>query len=95
MYNIILTPVVKRYLKKIKEKTLLLKYKTIISKIQRQPYDGEIKAGYLSRIYCMAFRYSGAKYEVAYKIYEEDNPVVIIMLANKRENFYEQLKRYL
>jgi len=38
MYNIIVTPVVKRYLKKIKEKTLLLKYKTTISKIQRQPF---------------------------------------------------------
>ncbi|WP_148411904.1 type II toxin-antitoxin system RelE/ParE family toxin [Murimonas intestini] len=34
-------------------------------------------------------------YEIAYRIYEEDDKVVVVILAGTRENFYEELKRYM
>jgi len=34
-------------------------------------------------------------YEVAYRIIEEGEQVVIIILAGTRENFYQELKRYM
>jgi len=33
--------------------------------------------------------------EIAYKIYEEKGRLVLVILAGTRENFYEELKRYL
>lgn len=34
-------------------------------------------------------------YEIAYLIYEEDGKLVVVILAGTRENFYQQLKRYI
>jgi len=39
--------------------------------------------------------YSGTNYEIAYLIYETPEQKIIIVLAGSRENFYEQLKRYI
>jgi len=40
---------------------------------------------------------SGVKtnYELAYTIFEEDDETVVVILAGTRENFYEELKRYM
>jgi len=38
-------------------------------------------------------KYSGVNYELAYRIYEEENRFVVVILAGTRENFYEELKR--
>jgi len=34
-------------------------------------------------------------YEIACRIYEEKEKFVIIILAGTRENFYQELKRYM
>jgi mRNA interferase RelE/StbE len=36
----------------------------------------------------------GINYEIAYAIYEENEQLIVVLLAGTRENFYEQLKRY-
>jgi len=36
-----------------------------------------------------------ANYELAYRIYEEDGQMVVVILAGTRENFYDELKRYM
>jgi mRNA interferase RelE/StbE len=39
--------------------------------------------------------YARTNYEIAYRIYEEENKLVVVVLAGTRENFHEQLKRYM
>ena len=34
-------------------------------------------------------------YEIAYRIYEEDGKIVVLIMAGTRENFYDEQKRYL
>jgi hypothetical protein len=38
--------------------------------------------------------YQKSNYEIAYRIYEENGHFVVVILAGTRENFYEELKRY-
>jgi mRNA interferase RelE/StbE len=47
----------------------------------------------LRGIYGYDVRYAGINYEIAYRIYEEKDRLVVIILAGTRENFYEELKR--
>ena len=39
--------------------------------------------------------YNKTNYEIAYRIYEEDGKLVVVLLAGTRENFYKELKRYM
>jgi mRNA interferase RelE/StbE len=57
------------------------------------PYIGSQKVGDLKGIYGYDVKYSGTNYEIAYRIYEEENRSVVIILAGTRENFYDELKR--
>lgn len=38
-------------------------------------------------------KYSGVNYEIAYRIYEDGDKLIVVILAGTRENFYEELKR--
>jgi len=95
MYEIRFTGASEKYLKKIKEKGLKKAFQLALKELGRDPYIGELKTGDLTGIYCYDVYYSKINYELAYRIYEEDSQMIVVILAGTRENFYDELKRYL
>jgi len=93
MYEVSYSKAAEKYLKKIKDKHLLSAFKGVIDKLKINPYIGNQKVGDLRGIYGYDVKYNGINYELAYRIYEENNQFVVIILAGTRENFYEELKR--
>jgi mRNA interferase RelE/StbE len=93
MYEINYSKSAERYFKKIKDKQLLAKFKTAIDRIKLNPYIGTLKSGDLRGIYGFDVAYRGINYEIAYRIYEINGLLVVIILAGTRENFYDELKR--
>ena len=93
MYEIRYSKPAERYFKKIKDKHLLTAFKSAIDKLKTDPYIGTQKIGDLRGIYGYDVKYNSVNYELAYRIYEENNQLVVIILAGTRENFYEELKR--
>jgi mRNA interferase RelE/StbE len=93
MYEIKYLKSAERYFKKIKDKHLLTAFKGAIDKLKSDPYVGAQKVGDLAGVYGYDLRYNGVSYEIAYRIYEEDNQLVVVILAGTRENFHEELKR--
>jgi mRNA interferase RelE/StbE len=89
-------PPAERYLKKLKEKPLKRLYFEAIQTISENPYVGEPKTGDLAGIYGYDINYKGTNYELAYRIYEdEEGNVVVVIMCGTRENFYNELKRYM
>ena len=82
-----------RYFKKMVDKKLKAAFRTAIDNISDNPYIGSQKVGDLKGVYGYDVKYSGINYEIAYRIYEEENCYVVVILAGTRENFYEELKR--
>lgn len=95
MYEIRFAGAAEKYLKKIKEKGLRKAFQDSIVEISNDPYIGELKTGDLAGIYCYDVYYNKTNYEIAYRIYEEDGQMIVIILAGTRENFYNELKRYM
>jgi|SRR5690625_95741 len=86
----------KRYFKKLKEKPLKIKFDKAIREIRLDPYIGELKAGDLAGIYCYDIRYKGINYELAYRIEENtEGKLVVVIMAGTRESFYQALKQYI
>ena len=95
MYEIRFTGAAEKYLKKVKEKSLKKSFQEALQKIRSDPYIGELKTGDLAGVYCLDVYYGKTNYELAYRIYEEDGQMVVVILAGTRENFYDELKRYM
>lgn len=95
MYELRFMSPAEKYFKKLKEKGLKNAYREALDKIAADPYAGELKIGDLAGTYCMDVYYSKTNYEIAYRIYEENEQLVVIILAGTRENFYHELKRYM
>ena len=95
MTKLVILPPAARYLKKLKEKPLKEKFRAAIDQIQLDPYCGDPKTGDLSGIYCYDIFHNKTNYELAYTIIEEEDETVVVILAGTRENFYEELKRYM
>jgi mRNA interferase RelE/StbE len=93
MYEISYASPATRYFKKLKDKQLREAYKNAIDSIREDPFIGSQKSGDLRGIYCYDVKHGGVSYELAYRIYEEENRLVVVILAGTRENFYEELKR--
>lgn len=70
-------------------------FKTTIDKLKADPYIGTQKVGDLRGIFGYDVKYGGINYELAYRIYEENGHLIVVILAGTRENFYEELKRLL
>ena len=92
MYEVSYLKPAERYLKKIKDKQLLMTMKNAISELKKNPYIGSQKTGDLRGFYGYDVQYNRVNYEIAYRIYEE-NKLIVIVLAGTRENFYKELKR--
>ena len=96
MYELRYKPSAEKYFKKLKEKGLIAAYSDALVKISEDPYSaGESKTGDLAGVYCRDVYYNKTNYEIAYRIYEEDGQFVIVILAGTREDFYQELKRYM
>ena len=93
MYDISYSKSAERYFKKLKDKGLRTAFKSAIDILADNPYTGSQKTGDLRGIYGYDVRHSGVSYEIAYRIYEERDRLVVVILAGTRENFYEELKR--
>jgi len=93
MYEISYSKSAERYFKKLKDKKLLAAFKSAIDNLKSDPYIGKQKIGDLRGIYGYDVKYAGINYEIAYRIYEENEQFVVVLLAGARENFYEELKR--
>lgn len=95
MYKVKYLPSAKRYFKKIKEKPLKEAFQKSLLEIVADPYSGEAKTGDLSGVYTKAFNYNRTAYRIAYFIHEEEDKVVVVILAGTHENFYRELKTYM
>jgi hypothetical protein len=95
MAKLIILPPAAHYLKKLKEKPLKDKFQAIIGQLLLDPYFGEPKTGDLSGVFCCDIFHNKTNYELAYTIIEKDEETIVVILAGTRENFYEELKRYM
>ena len=95
MYEVVFLPKAEKELKKMKDKNLKEKFRQAIIKISENPYIGEPKKGDLSGIFGYDVFYNKTNYEISYKIYELENKRVVVILIGTRENFYNELKKYI
>ncbi len=96
MLPVIYTPIAEKFFKKLKDQPLKNAFKKAIMSIRENPDIGEAKAGDLKGLYCLDLYYNRTNYELAYRISQlENGDIVIIVMAGTRENFYQELKRYL
>ena len=88
-------PPAAKFLKKLKDKKLKTLYREAIDKIRENHTIGEAKSGDLSGLYGYDIFYNKTNYELAYTVEYVENKVIVVIMAGTRENFYEELKRYL
>lgn len=96
-YQLKQSPVFKRTIKKIKEIPLQNKLEKALFEIQADPYGaGEKKSGDLSGVFCYDIKHVKVSYEIAYTIESNESVgIVVILLASTRENFYDELRKYI
>ena len=88
-------PPAAKYLKKIKDKKLKGLFRDAINKIREDHTVGEAKTGDLRGIFGYDIYYNKTNYELAYTVEYENDKIIVVIMAGTRENFYEQLKRYM
>jgi mRNA-degrading endonuclease RelE of RelBE toxin-antitoxin system len=95
MREVIFYPSAEKFIRKIKEKPLKLKIKDAIDKICENPYVGTAKKGDLAGIWCYDVYYNKTNYEIAYKFEVYGDDIIIVIMVGTRENFYDELKKYI
>ena len=95
MYELRILPPAAKYLKKIKDKNLKKLYKDAMDAICNDPSIGTEKTGDLSGVRGYDIFYNKTNYELAYTVEYVEDKIIVVIMAGTRENFYEQLKRYL
>lgn len=95
MAEVIFLPPAAKYFKKLKDKKLKKLYQEAIDKIREDHTVGEEKKGDLSGIFGYDIYYNKTNYELAYRVEYNDDKVIVVIMVGTRENFYEQLKRYM
>lgn len=99
--NLRILPPAAKYLKKIKDNKLKRLYQSAIDVILQNPEIGELKNGDLSGIRGYDIYYNKTNYELAYTIEyvikeeQEEPEMIVVIMAGTRENFYDELKKYL
>lgn len=88
-------PPAARYIKKLKDKKLKALYRDAVDKIREDYTVGEAKTGDLSGVFGYDIYYNKTNYELAYTVEYLNGEIIVIIMAGTRENFYEQLKRYM
>ena len=95
MTDVRFLPPAARFLKKLKDKKLKMLYREAIDKIREDHTVGTAKVGDLSGIYGYDIFYNKTNYELAYRVEYVEDKIIVVILAGTRENFYEELKRYI
>jgi mRNA-degrading endonuclease RelE of RelBE toxin-antitoxin system len=95
MLQVRFLPPAAKFIKKLKDKKLKSLYQQAIDEIREDYTVGEEKTGDLSGVYGYDIYYNKTNYELAYTIEQVGEEVVVVIMAGTRENFYDQLKRYL
>ena len=95
MRDFVLYPKADKFLRKLKGKELIKKFREMISAICETPEIGDAKKGDLKGILCVDIYHARVNYEIAYKVIEDDEEIICIILLGVRENFYDDLKNYL
>lgn len=99
--NLRFLPPAVKFLKKLKDKKLKGLYQEAIDAILENPFIAEEKTGDLRGIRSYDIYYMKTNYELAYTIEyvseegKEEPDMIIVIMAGIRENFYDELKRYL
>ena len=88
-------PPAAKFLKKLKDKKLKSLYQEAIDKIREDHTIGEAKNGDLAGIYGYDIFYNKTNYELAYRVEYVEDKIIVVIMAGTRENFYEELKRYM
>ena len=89
------SPQAAKYIKKLKDKKLKKLYQEAIDKIREDYTIGEMKTGDLSGFYGYDIYYNRTNYELAYTVKRVDGELKVVVMAGTRENFYNELKRYI
>ena len=84
-----------KFLKKLKDKQLKKLYQEAIDEICQDYTIGQAKSGDLNGVYGYDIYYNKTNYELAYTIEYVDDQIIVIIMAGTRENFYDELKRYM
>lgn len=88
-------PSAAKFLKKCNDKKLKLLYQEAIDKIKNDYTVGESKTGDLAGICCYDIYYNKTNCELAYRVEYAENKIIVVIMAGTRENFYDELKRYM
>lgn len=95
MTQLRILPPAAKFFKKCKDKRLKALYREAIDRILADHTVGEAKTGDLAGIFCYDIYYNKTNYELAYTVEVVEDKVVVVIMAGTRENFYEELKRYM
>lgn len=98
MLDVRIEPQVVRALKKIRkqDKSLYKQIGEAIHAIRIDPSIGESKKGDLSGYQSLDLYRNGTNYELAYHLEEKTSgKLIAVILFGTRENFYDELKRYI
>lgn len=95
MIEVRFLPPAAKFIKKLKDKKLKTLYREAIDKIREDHTVGEAKSGDLAGLYGYDIYYNKTNYELAYKVEYVDNKIIVVVMAGTRENFYDELKRYM
>jgi len=95
MLQVRFLPPAARFIKKLKDKKLKALYQDAVNNICEDYTIGQEKTGDLSGIYGYDIYYNKTNYELAYTIERIGDEIIVVIMAGTRENFYDQLKRYL
>ena len=95
MTDVRFLPPAAKFLKKIKDKKLKILYREAVDKIREDHTVGEAKIGDLSGVYGYDIYYNKTNYELAYTVEYVEDKVIVVIMAGTRENFYDELKRYM
>ena len=99
--NLRFMPPAAKYLKKLKDKKLKESYQQAIDRILENPFVAEEKTGDLRGIRSYDIYYAKTNYELSYtieyvQVKGEDEPqMIVVIMCGTRENFYNEIKRYL
>lgn len=95
MAQLKILPPAAKFLKKLKDKRLKTLYQEAIDRILEDHMVGEAKSGDLAGVFGYDIYYNKTNYELAYTVEYVEDKVVVVIMAGTRENFYDELKRYM
>lgn len=95
MAQLRILPPAAKFLMKIKDKRLKTLYQEAVDRILEDYTVGEAKTGDLAGVFGYDICYSKTNYELAYTVEYVEGKIVVVIMAGTRENFYDELKRYM